>query len=234
MEQKQQTRRFLPRYKPFHFNLLYLMMAVLAVSLIHDFWVASQAVEVIPYSRFQQFLQEKKIKDIVISQNEISGELLKPLPDNKRYFETTRVDPQLAATLEKYDVQFSQQTQNNVITTILSWVVPAAVFFGLWMWAAKKLAGRTDIGGGLMSIGKSKAKVYVETDTKTTFKDVAGEDEAVEELKEIVDFLKNPKDYSRLGGRMPKGLLLVGPPGTGKTLLAKAVAGEAGVPFFSI
>ena len=119
------------------------------------------------------------------------------------------------------------------VATYLSWIVPAALFFGVWMFVIRRM-GQGGGLGGLMAIGKSHAKVYVETDTKVTFADVAGVDEAKEELKEVVDFLKDPQSYGRLGARVPKGVLLVGPPGTGKTLLARAVAGEAGVPFFSI
>jgi cell division protease FtsH len=121
-----------------------------------------------------------------------------------------------------------------LLRDILSWVLPVVVFFGLWMFVFRKIAEKQGFGGGFMTVGKSKAKVYVETDTKVTFADVAGVDEAKAELEEIVDFLKDPQKHGRLGGRMPKGVLLVGPPGTGKTLLARAVAGEAGVPFFSI
>lgn len=234
MEQNKPAGRKIPGNPKIHFNLLYILIAVLAVNFISNYWIRTRSVEVLPYSQFQKLLEENKVKEVTITQDAISGELRKPLPNKKRYFTTIRVDPDLAATLEKHNVQFSQRIQSNFITTILSWVVPALVFFGLWMWLIRRVAGRMNMGGGLMAVGKSKAKVYVETDTKTTFKDVAGVDEAVEELKEIVDFLKNPKDYSRLGGRMPKGVLLVGPPGTGKTLLAKAVAGEASVPFFSI
>ena len=115
----------------------------------------------------------------------------------------------------------------------MSWIIPALVFFGLWFFLIRRFADRQGLGG-FMSIGKSRAKVYVEKDTGVTFADVAGVDEAKAELQEIVAFLKDPQGYGRLGARMPKGVLLVGPPGTGKTLLAKAVAGEAGVPFFSI
>jgi cell division protease FtsH len=140
----------------------------------------------------------------------------------------------LAAEISKYDVTFAGAKENTFLRDLLSWIVPIAVFFALWMFVFRKIAEKQGLGGGFMSVGKSKAKVYVETDTKVTFADVAGVDEAKAELEEIVNFLKNPQKYGRLGGRMPKGVLLVGPPGTGKTLLARAVAGEAGVPFFSI
>src|SRR5262249_39795424 len=135
--------------------------------------------------------------------------------------------------LAQYNVQFSGAVESTFFRDVLSWVAPALVFFLVWMFLARRMAGQGGLGG-LMSIGKSKARVYVETDTKTTFDDVAGGDEGKEELREVVGFLKDPQRYSRLGGHIPKGVLLVGPPGTGKTLLARAVAGEAGVPFFSI
>jgi hypothetical protein len=124
----------------------------------------------------------------------------------------------------------SYEVESTLVQDLLSWIVPVALFFGLWTLIARRMRG---LGGGLMSIGKSRAIIYVESDTGVRFNDVAGVDEAKEELLEVVDFLKNPEQYSRLGGRMPKGVLLIGPPGTGKTLLAKAVAGEANVPFFS-
>jgi cell division protease FtsH len=159
--------------------------------------------------------------------------LKEPLPNGKKPFVTTRVDPDLAADLQKAGVTYSGQVESTFFMDLLSWVIPALVFFGLWTFLVRRMAGG-GLGGGLTSIGKSKAKVYVESDTGVRFDDVAGVDEAKEELQEIVEFLRYPEQYGRLGGRMPKGVLLVGPPGTGKTLLAKAVAGQAGVPFFSI
>ncbi|TIM25033.1 MAG: AAA family ATPase, partial [Mesorhizobium sp.] len=146
-------------------------------------------------------------------------------------FITTRVEPDLARQLQEHGVTVTGQIESNFLSNLLSWVVPILVFFGLWMLLLRRMGGGM---GGLMQIGRSKARVYVEANTGVRFDDVAGVDEAKAELQEIVDFLKSPQEYGRLGGRMPKGVLLVGPPGTGKTLLAKAVAGEAKVPFFSI
>ena len=146
-------------------------------------------------------------------------------------FMVVRVDdPELTSDLEQAGVQFKSEVTNEWVATLLSWIVPVVLFFLLWSYLFKRMGS----GGGLMQIGKSKAKVYIEKKTGVTFADVEGIDEAEEELVEVVEFLKNPQKYQRLGGRIPKGVLLVGPPGTGKTLLARAVAGEAGVPFFSI
>ncbi|MCR4294262.1 MAG: AAA family ATPase, partial [Elusimicrobia bacterium] len=205
----------------------------MAAAALLEVWNQVRTVEVLPYSAFQKLLEEKKIKDAVITRDAITGSLTEPLPSRKTRFTTVRVDLDLARQLERSGVSFSSRMQSGLLSTILSWVVPVGLFMLAWLWLMRRMGSRMD-PGGLMGIGKSKAKVYVETDTRTTFRDVAGVDEAVDELRELVDFLKNPKDYGRLGGRMPKGVLLVGPPGTGKTLLAKAVAGEAGVPFFSI
>jgi cell division protease FtsH len=216
------------------FHIWYVLVAVLGVLWLRDLWVTASQVEPIPYSEFQRQLKEGRIKEISVSNNAIQGTYKEPQPGGRQRFVTTRVDPDLARDLSQYDVKFTGVVENTFLRDILSWVIPALVFFLLWMFLAKRLAQQGGIGGGLLSIGKSKAKVYMETDTKVSFEDVAGVDEAKEELKEIVSFLKEPQRYGRLGGRIPKGVLLVGPPGTGKTLLARAVAGEAGVPFFSI
>ena len=215
------------------FNLWYIVLALIAVVWLRDAWVGMSQVQPIAYSEFQHHLKAGELEEITISADTIQGKLKKPTPDGRTRIVTTRVDPELAKDLSQYNVKFSGVTENRFLVTLLSWIVPALIFFGLWMFLAKRMAGDGGMGG-LMSIGKSKAKVYMETDTKVTFADVAGVDEAKDELAEIIGFLKDPHRYGRLGGRVPKGVLLVGPPGTGKTLLARAVAGEAGVPFFSI
>jgi cell division protease FtsH len=223
--------------KKVQYNLWYALAAVLGILLLQALWQQYQQVQPIPYSQFQTYLRDHRIDDIVISDQYIRGTIKGAKSGEPSEFVTTRVDPNVAADLEKYGVTYRGATESGLgalVRTVLSWIVPVVVFFGLWMFVFRKIAEKQGLGGGFMTVGKSKAKVYVETDTKVTFADVAGVDEAKAELQEIVHFLKDPKKYGRLGGRMPKGVLLVGPPGTGKTLLAKAVAGEAGVPFFSI
>ena len=219
--------------KQVRFNLGYLVIALLAVVVLRDAWLGMNQVETIPYSEFQHHLKTGELEEISIANNVIQGKLRKPTADGRTRIVTTRVDPALAKELSQYDVKFTGVVENTFLRDILGWVIPALVFFSIWMFLAKRMGEHGGMGG-MMSIGKSKAKVYVETDTKVTFADVAGVDEAKDELREIVGFLKDPGRYGRLGGRLPKGVLLVGPPGTGKTLLARAVAGEAGVPFFSI
>jgi len=219
--------------KKYHINFWYIIGVVLAMMLIQDVYLASRKLTPIPYSQFEQLISEDKVKEVWISQNQIQGTLKEALPDGAKDFITTRVQPpELAENLTKHEVIYSGVIESHWIADLLSWILPALFFVGIWMFAIRRM-GQGGLGG-LMQIGKSRAKVYVEKDTKVTFADVAGVDEAKEELVEIVNFLKSPKIYGRLGGRAPKGVLLVGPPGTGKTLLARAVAGEAGVPFFSI
>jgi cell division protease FtsH len=223
----------MPIEKATRFNVAYLFVALVGVMLLRDLWTGYHSVARIPYSEFRELLEQDKVAEVVITSDQIRGEL-KEARDGKTLFVTTRVEPELAEALEEHGVRFSGELEDRIFPALLSWVVPVLFFFAIWMVLMRRMAGRMGPGGGFLAVGKSKAKVYVETDTKVTFADVAGVDEAKAELQEIVSFLKDPRSYGRLGARMPKGVLLVGPPGTGKTLLARAVAGEAGVPFFSI
>src|SRR5579884_3827727 len=219
--------------KKVQYHAWYWVVAIFAMMAIQVWWASHTQISNIPYSEFQADLKAGKISEVRVSGNYIQGSFAKPDENGRTEFITTRVDPDIAQELAKYNVKFSGHIQSTFLRDLLSWIIPIALFFGVWMFMYRRFANNQGFGG-LMSVGRSKAKVYVETDTKTTFADVAGVDEAKAELQEIVSFLKDPSQYSRLGGRMPKGILLVGPPGSGKTLLARAVAGEAGVPFFSI
>ena len=214
-------------------NVWYVIAAIWAIVLVQQWWSHSQSVQTIPYSEFQTLLRDNKIVRIGIAEQYIRGTLRDATPDGRREIHTLRVEPGLAEDLQKYGVEFTGITESKFLANLLSWVVPIAVFFGLWLFVIRRFANNAGMSG-FMSVGKSKAKVYMEKDTQVTFDDVAGVDEAKAELQEIVQFLQEPDSYGRLGARIPKGVLLVGPPGTGKTLLARAVAGQAGVPFFSI
>ena len=218
--------------KKTHLNFWFAIVALLSLLLIQSFYQRYTQIEPIPYSRFQHLLEQGQIAEIAITENQIIGTLKEKNADGFKEFVTTRVDPEFAEMLDKYHVVYTGVVQSTWLRDLLSWIVPTALFIGIWLFFIRRMG--SGMGSGLMSIGKSRAKVFVEKETKVTFDDVAGVDEAKDELVEIINFLKNPVDYGRLGGRVPKGILLVGPPGTGKTLLARAVAGEAGVPFFSI
>jgi len=222
-----------PEERKHQFAIWYFFAAFLGVMLIQYLWVQYTQIETIPYSQFEQLLDQNKISEVLVGSDTIQGTLKEPFPDGRKLFSTTRVDPELASKLTAHGVKVTGAPSSNFFSTILSWVVPIFIFYLIWTYGIRRMAERQGFGG-LMSIGKSRAKVYVETDTKVTFRDVAGVDEAKSELQEVVAFLRDPKSFGRLGARIPKGVLLIGSPGTGKTLLARAVAGEAGVPFFSI
>ncbi len=216
------------------FNIWYVFIALWGVILLHNLWLQATQIEQIPYSQFQAYLDEDLIEEIRISNNYIQGTLKRPLEGQPRQFVTIRVEPDLADKLAMSDLRFAGEIETTFLRDFLSWIIPVLLFVGIWLFFMRRFAQKQGLGGGFMSIGKSKAKVYMEQDVKVTFNDVAGVDEAKTELQEVIAFLKTPEKFARLGGKIPKGILLVGPPGTGKTLLAKAVAGEAGVPFFSI
>lgn len=218
--------------KKTNINIGFIIAAFLTLLLVQSLYSQYTQVEHIPYSRFQHLLEQGQIAEIAITENQIYGTLKTKNADGFKDFVTTRVEPELAEILDKHNVVYTGVVQSTWLRDLLSWIVPTAIFIGIWIFVIRRMG--SSMGSGLMSIGKSHAKVFVEKETKVTFDDVAGVDEAKEELIEIIHFLRNPADYGRLGGRIPKGILLVGPPGTGKTLLARAVAGEAGVPFFSI
>jgi cell division protease FtsH len=207
-------------------------LAILAVLATRDLWKSAQVVEEIPYSEFQSALSDGRIAEVEVSGTTLRGDYKEPNTEGVRSFVTQRVPMDVVRELEGHGVAFKGVTENTLLRAVLSWVVPALAFLAIWLFLLKGVASKG--AGGMLAIGKSKAKVYMETDTKVTFADVAGVDEALVELREVVEFLKDPARYGRLGARAPKGILLVGPPGTGKTLLARAVAGEAAVPFFSI
>ncbi|HEY9057551.1 MAG TPA: ATP-dependent zinc metalloprotease FtsH [Aurantimonas sp.] len=211
----------------------YVLAAILGFTLLQWAWGTYSEIETIPFSQFEELLSQNRVAEVTVGDDTVQGTLKEALPSGKTRFITNRVDTGLADKLIAHGVTVTGAPSSGFAGTLLAWVLPFFVIYVIWMFLFRRMAGGQGLGG-LMSIGKSRAKVYVEKDTKVTFANVAGVDEAKSELQEVVSFLKDPTTYGRLGARVPKGILLVGPPGTGKTLLARAVAGEAGVPFFSI
>ncbi|MDP3813786.1 ATP-dependent zinc metalloprotease FtsH [Pseudomonas sp.] len=213
-------------------NLWFFLIAFSLLLVFQSWWGAGSAIEQIPYSEFMRLLKDNQLSELRIEQQQISGKLKEPI-NNRYQFSTVRVEPELAAALAQSQVRFSGTREGGALDSLLSWLLPFLLIFAFWSFLFRRLLDKQGLGG-MVNVGKSKAKVFVQRDTGVTFEDVAGIDEAKAELLEVVSFLKDQPKYSRLGARIPKGILLVGPPGTGKTLVAKAVAGEAGVPFFSI
>lgn len=218
--------------KNHQWNLSYFAIAFVVFILAQFLFIDRRGVQSIPYSQFLQLLNEQKVSDLRVEKDQISGKLQAPI-DGHNLFSTVRVDPALATDLAQSGVGFTGVNENTFLNGLLGWLLPFFLIMVIWHFLFRGMAEKQGIGG-LMNIGKSRAKVFVQRDTGVTFADVAGIDEAKAELVEIVSFLKDKAKYARLGAHIPKGTLLVGPPGTGKTLVAKAIAGEAGVPFFSI
>ena len=212
----------------------YVLGFLLLLAVAQAFFVQLQSGETIPYSEFKTLVREDKVQDVVLAEERVRGTLKPTSSDSKgKPFTAVRVvaDAKLPEELEQHGVKYTGEVANRWLSDVLGWIIPLIFIVGLWTFFLRRMGGAE---GGVMSFARSKAKIYSDDDVKVSFGDVAGVDEAEEELKEIVEFLKTPRKYTAIGGKIPKGVLLVGPPGTGKTLLARAVAGEAKVPFFSL
>jgi cell division protease FtsH len=215
------------------FSIWYVLLGIWVVLLIQNYLGSALAIKTIPYSQFLSLLKEDKVTEVAISANQIQGKMKVDGADPSKVelFKTVRVDPEISDLLEKYHVTFKGEVESNLLRDIFSWVFPIFLFIGIWYFFMKRMTGQQ---AGFMTLGKNKAKIYMQNELNVTFDDAAGVDEAKQELVEVIEFLRQPAKFTELGGKMPKGILLVGPPGTGKTLLAKAVAGESHVPFFSL
>jgi cell division protease FtsH len=219
--------------KQHKFSIWYVLIAVWIVVILHNLLSQMFAMERIPYSEFVKALQEEKIVEVAVAQDRIQGKM-KVSQDGQeveKAFSTVRVDRELSELLERYNVTFKGVAESNFLKNLASWIFPVVLFVGIWYLMMRRFSAQQ---GSFMTLGRKKARVYMEDEVGVTFEDAAGVDESKEELIEVIEFLKSPEKFTRLGGKLPRGILLVGPPGTGKTLLAKAVAGESGVPFFNM
>jgi len=214
-----------------NFTFLYFIIAIVGIFVIHSYLSFSSEIKTVPYSEFKGLVSQMKVSDLIIDAEKIQGTMTQQ--DGKKVkFVTSRVeDPDLVKDLQKSNVQFSGSFENKILRVIIEWVLPFAIIILIWNLLMRRMGGAPS---SVLNFGKSRGKIYGEDEIKISFNDVAGVDEAKEELQEIIEYLRYPQKFLDLGGKIPKGILLVGPPGTGKTLLAKAVAGEAKVPFFSM
>ncbi|MBF0531249.1 MAG: ATP-dependent zinc metalloprotease FtsH [Deltaproteobacteria bacterium] len=213
------------------FSIWYILLAFWGVMLLQNFLTQQLSIKTLAYSEFLTAVNSGRVIEIAVTHNSIQGKMKSESGDgNVIEFMTVRVDPDLSELLAKNKIKFTGVVESTFIRDILSWFIPILIFMGIWYYFFKKLGSQQ----GFLSLGKNKAKIYMAEDLKVAFADVAGLDEAKEELMEVVEFLKNPGKFTTIGGKLPKGVLLIGPPGTGKTMLAKAVAGESHVPFFSM
>lgn len=220
-------------HKQHKVTIWYVLLGIWAVFLLQNLISSAFAVKTISYSEFLQLVKAGKVTEVAISENQIQGRLQSEngSEGSGKLFRTVRVDKDMSDLLASNNVRFTGRIESNFFGNLLSWIVPLLLFFGIWFFLMKRFQNQQ---AGFLSIGKSKARIYMQDDVDVRFKDAAGVDEAKQELMEVIDFLKSPDRYTRIGGKIPRGILLVGPPGTGKTLLAKAVAGEGQVPFFSL
>jgi len=224
-------RRLSPRPGPSS-AMWYVLGFLLLLALGNAFFFSLQSGQTVSYSQFKGLVRDGKVQEVTVAEDRIRGQLKQPPEKGSRNFTVVPIeDPSLVAELEKSGVNIIGEVPNRWMAEVLGWVIPLVFLVALWSFFFRRMGGAE---GGVMSFARSRAKIYADDDVKVRFNDVAGVDEAEEELREIVEFLKTPKKYTSIGGRIPKGVLLVGPPGTGKTLLARAVAGEATVPFFSL